>query len=195
MDTTEATYYTLLERPESCLIENACSIFNQGPNIIKKGFYMYMIRISIENIYDNICSFCYKIGYTEITDDRFDIDFRMNEINQEYDCCAGVDPSNLLLIFWIPISSPSVEKNFHKMHKKYNISVNKINGKKSTECYKISPHFYDIFKAYAEEHCSNKQKFWNVDAKRKLNYWESSNYVILDNHEESFLFDDVEYLL
>ncbi len=168
MDTTQASYNGLLERPKN----------------IKKGLYMYMVRIYVKNVFsdDFGSDSCYKIGYTEINSHRNDIDFRMNELNQEFDCCSGIDPANILLVFLIPIDLPSIEKNFHRIHKKYNISANKVYGKKSKECYKISPEFYDIFKAYADEHLIRK-------------YWESKNYVISDTCEESFIFKNKEYNL
>lgn len=166
MNTTKATYNGLLEKPKN----------------IKKGIYMYMVRIYVENVFSHSSSYCYKIGCTEINSYRNNIDFRMNELNQEFDCCAGIDPANLLLIFLVPIDSTSTEKNFHRTHKKYNIPANKVYGKKSIECYKISADFYDIFKAYVNEHSIGK-------------YWESQNYIISDSSEESFIFDDVEYEL
>jgi len=166
-DTTESVLVDLVEKPCSKFMEN--------------GFYMYLVRIKVRNGYNLIINkneqkifFCYKVGYMQKTDKRSFIE-RMKEINYEFDCCAGCDSNNLLLIFLCKIKDPSIERNFHKdfAARQFNVPVNKVTNARTTiskECYQICPEFYDIFNDYVVK---------NLDEK---NIWEYIKYVLSDNN-------------
>uniref|UniRef100_A0A6C0EE06 Uncharacterized protein n=1 Tax=viral metagenome TaxID=1070528 RepID=A0A6C0EE06_9ZZZZ len=139
----------------------------------KEGNYMYMIRIKLRKGCDDSDDlYCYKVGYTE-----YPFIKRFRQIDSEFDCCGGVDPSYFLLVFMCKVNGKRDEIKFHKKEirrvaKKYRVYANKKNGGLSKNCYRISANFYDIFKRYVEEN--------------HFKYWESKRYTIDNGKRETF---------
>lgn len=160
--------------------------------------YLYVIRIYIRkscNLNKNDekdIFYCYKVGLTS------NIKKRLEQLNHQFDSCAGVDNTNIIMCFLIKIDNiielREKETLIKNKLKKYNIKS--FNGiKKNTECFQINIKSYTIIENFCQSF--NNDKYWisekyaiNDDETNKDNF---ENEFFKDNYLGS-VYEDKEYI-
>lgn len=142
------------------------------PNL-ENGHYLYFLRIYVRGGCENGDYFCYKVGYVEISLGNT-LHNRLKQINDnEFDCCCGVSPNNMILLALYKINGQSDERSFHRNYRESRLAVKKMSKSVSRECYEISYQNYCKFINYLRENFGNC-KYKNI------------SYAI-DKHNDEYL--------
>jgi hypothetical protein len=160
--------------------------------------YLYVIRIYIRkscNLNENDekdIFYCYKVGFAS------NIKKRLKELNHQFDSCAGVDNTNIILCFLIKIDNNIElrEKETLIKNKLEEYNIKSFNGiKKFKECFQINIKSYTIIEKFCQSF--NDDKYWisdkyaiNDDETNKDNF---ENEFFEDNYLGS-VYEDKEYI-
>lgn len=149
------------------IVGSECKDFTQVTGDEKAAF-AYLIRICSLRNWDTPL---YKIGYCTVGGARR-FENRLKEINSQYDCCAGHQPQNVIVVMVAKVTGRPEEREIHGSLKTYNVKVpNRVSGV-FKELYRVDTSVYDYFKAYCMAY----------------NYplWESDSYVLGDDGGETW---------
>jgi len=140
-------------------------------SFLKNGIYVYLIRHFVKKPFNNKPFYYFKVGYCEVNVNK-SLMKRMQQLNTQFQSCADIDPTNLILCALICVDLSSRENEIHKLLDKYRILI--PNKNKDTSCHKES---------YRIDHFIY-HTFINFAKINKFEFWTSTMYSISNNNEE-----------
>jgi hypothetical protein len=119
----------------------------------QRSALLYVLRLEGRNLPRPV----YKVGFTTLRGSGFNgapkrtLANRIMELNNEFDCCIGHNPDNIIVVMLAEAVGRPEELPVHKLLSKFRVDVPKKFGGFYRELYEIRPEVYDGFFAFCKE--------------------------------------------